>query len=82
MTAPNALRYSNFIFAQKNIEVINSDHRYWFTPYTLSKIALMAGIKPIDIVLAETYPNNDVEYGNLIRKYPLFRDDIILIGEL
>lgn len=35
LTAPNALKYSNFVLAQKNIEVINSDHRYWFTPYTL-----------------------------------------------
>ena len=34
-------------------EIINSDHRFWFTPYTISKVLASAGYKPEKI----TYSN-------------------------
>jgi hypothetical protein len=34
-------------------EIINSDHRFWFTPYTISKVLASAGYKPDKI----TYSN-------------------------
>ncbi|WP_369601988.1 methyltransferase domain-containing protein [Hahella sp. SMD15-11] len=45
VTTPNAFRKDNFLFALRSREVINSDHRYWFTPYTLSKILALSGFK-------------------------------------
>jgi hypothetical protein len=33
-------------------EVINSDHRYWFTPYTISKILVSAGYTPEKIIFS------------------------------
>lgn len=43
ITVPNAFAINNYKFANRNIESINSDHRYWFTPYTLAKIGTVAG---------------------------------------
>jgi len=28
------------------LEIINSDHRFWFTPYTISKVLVSAGYNP------------------------------------
>ncbi len=39
--------------ALKQYEDINSDHRYWFTPYTLSKVLVMAGYDVDDIQLTQ-----------------------------
>ena len=45
ITTPNAFRLNNFINTLKNKECINTDHRFWFTPYTISKIVTDAGCK-------------------------------------
>jgi 2-polyprenyl-3-methyl-5-hydroxy-6-metoxy-1,4-benzoquinol methylase len=38
ITVPNLFSYSLFHDASKNVEKINTDHRFWFSPYTLLKI--------------------------------------------
>ena len=43
ITTPNAFRLSNILNVFKNKEFINSDHKFWFTPYTLAKITTCAG---------------------------------------
>lgn len=43
ITVPNAFAIDNFSAAHQNLEVINSDHRYWFSPFTLAKIGINAG---------------------------------------
>lgn len=50
ITVPNAfcLRNLTSVFF-KGIEKINSDHRYWFTPYTLTKLLTEAGFRAVDI---------------------------------
>jgi hypothetical protein len=53
ITTPNAFCYDNFKFSLKNIECINTDHRFWFTPYTLSKILSDSGFKLDKILFAE-----------------------------
>ena len=45
LTTPNSFRLNNVISTFKNVELINTDHRFWFTPYTLSKIVTDAGYK-------------------------------------
>ena len=44
LTCSTAWFYKNFIYALKNKECINTDHRYWFTPYTVCKIIKSAGL--------------------------------------
>lgn len=45
ITVPNSFHFINMYFAvRKNAEVINSDHRFWFSPFTLLKCCKEAGI--------------------------------------
>jgi hypothetical protein len=69
-------------FVSAKEEVINSDLRYWFTPYTLMKVAVKAGIKIQDIIMAESYISDNKSLNDILSQYPLFRDNIILIGDL
>ncbi len=80
LTTPNAFRWNNFINSFKTIEVINTDHRFWFTAFTLSKIVTDAGYS-IDNL-------GYFEHGRLARRqifkkfilntYPSFRDTLII----
>lgn len=45
ITVPNAYRFLNWEFLGKGFERINTDHRFWFTPYTLAKVCVDAGYK-------------------------------------
>jgi len=76
ITVPNAFRISNFQFAKSNIEAINTDHRYWFTPYTLLKILVRSGYEPLDIILVDSYQSSD----SLSKEFPLLREDIIAVA--
>ncbi|SDC77617.1 Methyltransferase domain-containing protein [Williamwhitmania taraxaci] len=80
ITVPNAFRSENFIGAIKNREVINSDHRYWFTPYTLSKILVLAGFKNPKLSLVSSMPITDRGplHRFLLRKKPMFRDTLLV----
>jgi len=76
ITVPNAFRISNFQFAKSNIEAVNSDHRYWFTPYTLLKVLVLSGYEPLDIILVDSYQSSD----SLSKEIPLLREDIIAVA--
>ncbi|MDF1573643.1 MAG: hypothetical protein P1P86_00425 [Bacteroidales bacterium] len=45
ITVPNGFRWVNIKKVFRNKEVINSDHRFWYTPYTLAKVCTQAGLK-------------------------------------
>jgi 2-polyprenyl-3-methyl-5-hydroxy-6-metoxy-1,4-benzoquinol methylase len=49
ISVPNAFCYYNFRNIKKGVEMINSDHRSTFTPYTLNKILYLAGFTLDDI---------------------------------
>jgi hypothetical protein len=49
ISVPNAFRGGNLINIFRNRELINSDHRYWFSPYTLQKVAYRSGIEPTSL---------------------------------
>lgn len=51
ITVPNAYALRKGI-NRKRIECINSDHRYWFTPYTIAKVMIRAGIVPTECYFA------------------------------
>jgi hypothetical protein len=91
ITVPNAWTQASFRMASQSIEVINSDHRYWFTPYTLAKLMYHAGIDVKEIYFANriklTYP--ELIYKKLstfIGKKPeynfTYASSIVAIGHL
>ncbi|WP_448516113.1 glycosyltransferase [Pseudothermotoga sp.] len=77
VTVPNAFRLLNFHLAMKNSEGINTDHRYWFTPYTILKLIVRAGFEPEELFMADLYPSG----SDLPSKIPILREDIILIAK-
>jgi hypothetical protein len=52
ITVPNAWTQTTLRMAKRSAEIINSDHRYWFTPYTLAKVIVRAGMAIDDIYFA------------------------------
>jgi hypothetical protein len=53
ITVPSIYNIHQFKNMMNYIEIINSDHRFWFTPYTASKVLVSAGYNPEKI----TYTN-------------------------
>lgn len=88
ITVPNAMAIANTFHSLRNRERINSDHRYWFSPYTLHKILHLSGFKPISHEFATYYPisNSGLKQArNIFLKYlltrnPVFRGDLIMIA--
>lgn len=50
VTVPTIYNIRQFTNMMNYREVINSDHRFWFTPYTISKVLVSAGYKPDKII--------------------------------
>ena len=48
VATPNAFRLRNLL---SRGELINTDHRYWFSPYTLCKVLVDAGYEPTRVEL-------------------------------
>jgi methyltransferase family protein len=48
ITTPNVFRWRNCL---PGSERVNSDHRYWFSPYTLCKVLVDAGYEPLGVEL-------------------------------
>ncbi len=80
LTTPNGFRLNNFLNAFKNIEVINTDHRFWFTPFTLSKIVTDAGYKINNLGYFEhgTLSRRQVFRKIILSKYSTLRDTLII----
>ncbi len=56
VSAPNALRLENGVFALVSREVVNSDHRCWYSPYTLAKVLTEAGFHVTEVSLVTAHP--------------------------
>ncbi|MBS1487589.1 MAG: methyltransferase domain-containing protein [Bacteroidetes bacterium] len=52
ITVPNVMSLRIMGFAANSTEVINTDHRYWFTPYTIAKVMHHAGIELDELLFA------------------------------
>jgi 2-polyprenyl-3-methyl-5-hydroxy-6-metoxy-1,4-benzoquinol methylase len=79
VTVPNAFFLDNFTAARRNVENINTDHRYWFTPFTLAKIAHDAGWTLDSFHYVDSPWPGGIK-GMIRRRYPMLRET--LIGEL
>jgi hypothetical protein len=80
LTTPNGFRLNNFKNILKNIEVINSDHRFWFTPFTLSKIVIDAGYKIDKLGYFEhgRLSRREIFKKYILNRYHGFRDTLII----
>lgn len=82
ITVPNAfgLIHMNNALSTGN-EIVNSDHRYWFTPYTLWKVIHQAGLVLEDIKMC-LYENSVGILGNnskLLKEKPILLDTIVAV---
>src|SRR5258706_11279749 len=65
LTVPNVLTEQSFAAARRSSELINSDHRYWFSPYTIAKVMLQAGMELDEIFFANRIK---LSFTGLVRK--------------
>ena len=80
LTTPNAFRWNNFMNSFKTIEVINTDHRFWFTPFTFSKIVIDAGygINGLGYLEHGTLSRRQIFRKFILNRYTAFRDTLII----
>ena len=83
ITVPNGLRWINFKRMLRNKEVINSDHRFWFTPYTMAKICTHAGleIEEFNFVLDYKMHPLSVITKTIYRLIPAFLDTLTMTAK-
>jgi hypothetical protein len=62
ITVPNISSKHRFNSIVSNVECINSDHRYWFTPFTSAKVVTCSGMNMSNIY------GTDVVAGNYLTK--------------
>ncbi|MDP4191363.1 MAG: hypothetical protein Q8858_07365 [Bacteroidota bacterium] len=84
ITVPFAFRLLNFRNVLKHKEFINSDHRFWFTPYTLAKVTDRSGMKVETFNFVHSYKPSRFSLVNkfLLTRYPALRDTLVLIAHL
>lgn len=49
ITVPNVLNYETYRILKENTEFINTDHRYWFTRYTILKVIHQANLTALGL---------------------------------
>jgi len=79
ITVPNAFRAGNIRNVFRSRETINSDHRFFFTPYTLSKVASDAGLNVISLETARFSYAGPLK-RMLINRFPLLAENLIFVG--
>ncbi len=84
ITVPYAFRLKNFINALKHTEYINSDHKFWFTPYTLAKLLHISNYKVESFQICLSYKISRTHLFSkfLLSRYPSLRDNLIMIAKL
>jgi 2-polyprenyl-3-methyl-5-hydroxy-6-metoxy-1,4-benzoquinol methylase len=81
VTVPNALSLRNAMQALSGVERINTDHRAWFSPFTLLKILADAGLQAQSLHGCAVSPAGSVK-GWLLRRLTQWRpivSDVLLV---
>ncbi len=79
ITAPNAWNYNILKLVLKNTENINSDHKYWFSPYTLAKVLTESGFFVTDIYFAyNSMPKHNFILKYIKKKYFMLSESIVI----
>jgi len=77
VTTPNAFRIANRL--QFRSELVNTDHKYWFSPYTLAKTVVDAGYEIEKFYYTDALPLRQPFRSLIKRLYPLTRDGLLVI---
>jgi hypothetical protein len=82
ISAPNAFGIENFINIFKYYELNNTDHRFWFTPYTLAKNLIRAGltVESYELCAGWRWGPQYILRKILLRIFPGFRNKIVMIA--
>lgn len=80
ITVPNAFRAGNIKGVLSNVETLNSDHRFFFTPYTIAKVVVDAGYIPESVSMA-TFTRPGRIKSAILNRWPLLSEDIILTAK-
>lgn len=77
VATPNAFRLRNFL---SRGELINTDHRYWFSPYTLCKVLDDAGYAPrrVELCHSDYVTWKGAAVARLLDLTPKYRDTLIV----
>lgn len=82
ITVPNAFRAGNIKGLLNNVESINSDHRYWFSPYTIWKVVHKAGLEVERMQMCK-YSSTGGFLGklkdNFLNRFPIVAENIVVI---
>jgi len=76
LTVPNAFSREIFRLARRGCEMINTDHRYWFTPFTIAKVLTAAGMQVDEIVMLNYRVRKSPWKRWYDRRHPLLRQNI------
>lgn len=90
ITVPNALSYQNMKYTFLNKEYINTDHRYWFTPYSLGKIVTLVGMEVEKFFFCVPFPRNNgvfyalnpksILFDFICKHYPPTRETLLMVA--
>jgi len=78
ITTPNAYRLSNRM--QYCGECVNTDHRYWFSPFTLAKVLVNAGFELERMMFTDTPSRLNFIRNLFLKKFPLLQDGLLAIA--
>jgi hypothetical protein len=91
ITVPHITNRVNYINARRRTEIINSDHKFWFTPYTLMKLIISAKIVLYEVKFANLISLNLIErlvykfksyFGITVHYYFYYYSSLIVIGKM
>ena len=82
LTVHNGVSRDNYLLARDGCETINSDHRFWFSPYTTAKMIIASGLDLEKILMCRhgTINRRALWRNRFFRKHPLLRNDILCIA--
>jgi 2-polyprenyl-3-methyl-5-hydroxy-6-metoxy-1,4-benzoquinol methylase len=78
VTTPNALRLQNRLLWRG--ELINTDHRYWFSPYTLAKSMIEAGYRVDRLWYTDSPTRLRRVRHALTRQFPVCSDGLAMLA--
>ena len=79
VTSPNAYRLINR--RQFNGELINTDHRCWFSPFTLAKVLINAGFEVERMEFTDTPSRRNFVRNLILKKFPLLQNGLLAIAK-
>lgn len=82
ISVPNCFSWENIGYSLRNKEFINTDHRYWFSPYTIAKVAHRAGIEVADIYMCGSTSGRSSLYRFMVNRTPMLRETLVATLDL